>query len=149
MPKTRFRIIAFRCLKPEHPLEIHYVQRMQRSLYEADRWYNFFPNARISPDETTINLPNDFFNDGMLYDTDSMCISVSTIVGENGSGKSSIIDMMIRVLNNAATALLGEESLYYAAEHVHYIEHVYGSILFIQNNELKRLNVKGRYVEII
>lgn len=151
MPKTRFRIIAFRCLRPEHQVsgEIHYVQRMQRSLYFKNRWYKFFPKADISTDGNKVNLPNDFFYDGMLYDTTSMHISVSAIVGENGSGKSSIIDMMIRVLNNAATALLGEEPQYYAAEHVHYIEHVYGSILFIQNNELKRLNVKGRYVEII
>ena len=34
-----------------------------------------------------------------------------------------------------------------AAEHVHYIEHVYGSLLFVQNEALKRLDVTGRVVK--
>ena len=85
----------------------------------------------------------------MIYDTESLSISVSAIVGENGSGKSSILDMMVRVLNNVATALMGEKPQYAAAEHVHYIEHVYGSVLFIQNEELRRLDVKGRLVEVV
>lgn len=50
--------------------------------------------------------------------------------------------MMVRVLNNVATALMGEKPQYAAAEHVHYIEHVYGSMLFIQGEELRRLDVK-------
>ena len=103
----------------------------------------------MSDDGRMVTLPNDFYNDGMVYDTESLSVNVSAIVGENGSGKSSILDMMVRVLNNAATALMGEKPQYAAAEHVHYIEYVYGSLLFVQGNDLKRLDVKGRVVEII
>lgn len=151
MPKSPFRIIAFRCLKPEEPIrfEIHHVNRMQRSLATENRWYKFYQNVEMYEEGSRVTIPTDFYNDGMMYDTDSMCISVSAIVGENGSGKSSILDMMVRVLNNAATALMGEKPQYAAAEHVHYIEYVYGSILFVQGDELKRLNVKGRVVEVI
>ena len=41
MPKSLFRIIAFRCLRPENPLEeeCHFVNRMQRSLSKTDKWY--------------------------------------------------------------------------------------------------------------
>lgn len=150
MPKSPFRIIAFRCLKPENPVagELHYVNRMQRSLSMENKWYKFYQCVDISNKGNIVVIPNEFYNDAMIYDTDSLSISVSAIVGENGSGKSSILDMLVRVLNNAATALMGEKPQYAAAEHVHYIEHVYGCVLFIQGNRLKRLDVKGRIVEI-
>lgn len=151
MPKSLFRIIAFRCLRPENPLaeEPHYVNRMQRSLSTTDRWYKFYRDIEVDDDGSHVMIPNSFTNDAMIYDTDSLSISVSAVVGENGSGKSSILDMMVRVLNNVATALMGEKPQYAAAEHVHYIEHVYGSVLFVQDEKLRRLNVKGRLVELV
>ena len=151
MSKSLFRIIAFRCLHPEKPLvgELLYVNRMQRSLSTTDRWYKFYQDIEVDDDGSHVSIPKNFANDAMIYDTDSLSISVSAIVGENGSGKSSILDMIVRVLNNVATALMGEKPQYAAAEHVHYIEHVYGSVLFIQNEELRRLDVKGRLIELI
>ena len=145
MPKSLFRIIAFRCLQPQG--EHHYVNRMQRSLSTTDRWYKFYRDIEINDDGNHITIPKNFTDDAMIYDTDSLSISVSAIVGENGSGKSSILDMMVRVLNNVATALMGEKPQYAAAEHVHYIEHVYGSLLFVQNEALKRVDVTGRVVK--
>lgn len=150
MPKNIFRIIAFKCLIPEHPLvgELHYVNRMQRSLYGNDRWYVFYQKAHVSTNGERVRLDSGFADDSVLYDTESLSVSVSAIVGENGSGKSSILDMMLRVLNNATTALFGEAPQYAAAEHLHYIEHVYGCIVFMQGANLKMLSVRGRYVEI-
>lgn len=147
MPKSLFRIIAFKCLQPGK--ECQYVNHMQRSLSTDNRWYKFYRDIEIDEDGNHISMPMNFTNDAMLYDTDSLSISVSAIVGENGSGKSSILDMMVRVLNNVATALMGEKPQYAAAEHLHYIEHVYGSVLLIQNEKLKRLDVMGRVVKVI
>lgn len=151
MPKSTFRILAFRCLQPTNPVggELHYASRMQRSLSKENRWYTFYNKASISEDGRTVIIPNGFDKDTMLYDSDSISVSISAIVGENGSGKSSILDMLIRTLNNVATAFIEEKPQYAAAEHVHYIEHVYGSILFLQGNEIKRIDVEGRKIQLI
>ena len=151
MPKSIFRILAFKCLRPTYPegVELHYVSRMQRSLAKESRWYTFYNKASISEDGRTVFIPNGFNEDNMLYDSDSISISISAIVGENGSGKSSILDMLIRTLNNVATAFLGENPQYAAAEHVHYIEYVYGSILFLQGDEIKRIDVEGRKIQLV
>lgn len=151
MSKSTFRILAFKCLRPTNPVgvELHYVSRMQRSLAKESRWYTFYNKASISEDGRTVVIPNGFNEDTMLYDSDSISISISAIVGENGSGKSSILDMLIRTLNNVATAFLGENPQYAAAEHVHYIEYVYGSILFLQGDEIKRIDVEGRKIQLV
>lgn len=151
MPKSIFRILAFKCLRPTYPVgvELHYVSRMQRSLAKENRWYTFYNKASISEDGRTVVIPNGFTEDTMLYDSGSISVSISAIVGENGSGKSSILDMMVRTLNNIATAFLGEKPQYAAAEHVHYIEYVYGSILFLQGQEIKRIDVEGRKIQLV
>lgn len=151
MPKSIFRILAFKCLRPTYPVgvELHYVSRMQRSLAKESRWYTFYNKASISEDGRTVVIPNGFTEDTMLYDSGSISVSISAIVGENGSGKSSILDMMVRTLNNIATAFLGEKPQYAAAEHVHYIEYVYGSILFLQGHEIKRIDVEGRKIQLV
>lgn len=151
MPKSIFRILAFKCLRPTYPVgvKLHYVSRMQRSLAKESRWYTFYNKASISEDGRTVVIPNGFTEDTMLYDSGSISVSISAIVGENGSGKSSILDMMVRTLNNIATAFLGEKSQYAAAEHVHYIEYVYGSILFLQGHEIKRIDVEGRKIQLV
>lgn len=151
MPKSIFRILAFKCLRLTYPVgvELHYVSRMQRSLAKESRWYTFYNKASISEDGRTVVIPNGFTEDTMLYDSGSISVSISAIVGENGSGKSSILDMMVRTLNNIATAFLGEKPQYAAAEHVHYIEYVYGSILFLQGHEIKRIDVEGRKIQLV
>lgn len=151
MPKSIFRILAFKCLRPTYPVgvELHYVSRMQRSLAKESRWYTFYNKASISEDGRTVVIPNGFTEDTMLYDSGSISVSISAIVGGNGSGKSSILDMMVRTLNNIATAFLGEKPQYAAAEHVHYIEYVYGSILFLQGHEIKRIDVEGRKIQLV
>ena len=146
MSKSRFRILAFRCLSTGN---IYYANRMQRSLQKKqNEWYKFKQDIVIGKDAIgkplpiEISIPNDAFRDEELYKVNDLCLGISAIVGENGSGKSSILDMMIRILNNASTALLGEKPLYDAAEHLHYIQNVHGQILFIQDEKIRLLTVK-------
>lgn len=50
MPKSIFRILAFKCLRPTYPVggELHYVSRMQRSLAKESRWYTFYNKEGVS-----------------------------------------------------------------------------------------------------
>ena len=70
---------------------------------EADRTYLFYRNYRIhdgvAEKMKKSLLPEDFFNVGKTQ------VSLCAVVGKNGSGKSSLLDLMLRLLNNTAYAL--------------------------------------------
>lgn len=151
MAKSNFRILAIRCFAPSvvRVGEKHYVRRMQKSLYDLhESWIPFFQGIHFDDERNTIMLPTNLFEDNILYDTPTLSVSVSAIVGVNGSGKSSILEMLVRILNNASAALMGEKNIYAAAEHLHYIEHVFGEILFVQDKDLRVLRIDGTKVSV-
>lgn len=77
--------------------------------------YEFFNHER--------NLPVDFFSENSPY------VSISAIVGENGMGKSSLLELILRVVNNAAYAMRGgldKRSSY----HPRYVRDVYATLTF-------------------
>lgn len=80
---------------------------------QVNRFYYFLNGFEIKEDgkiyieEMRLHedrLYNDYFKDNKSHPT----ISVSAIVGENGSGKSSVIEFYIRLINNFAAATIGE-----------------------------------------
>jgi len=153
MEKSRFRILGLRCLKmsPEDRgfgNTDYHVRAMQKALYEHEGWIMFYQHVKAIEVENTICIDNALFDDECIFGNSNVYVGVCAIVGKNGSGKSSIMDLMIRILNNAAASLVGEDQLYSAAEHLHYIENVYGAILYLQGDELHQLVVKGREVYI-
>lgn len=72
-------------------------------------------------------IPFDFFR----LDIDSPKISISAIVGKNGDGKSSLIELMIRVLNNFAKKYnFGGDS-----QNLTYIEGIQAELYFSYTSE--------------
>ena len=76
-------------------------------------------------------------------------VSVSAVVGENGSGKSSLIEFEIRLLNNLAAAVFGEYSKEPGWEHLHYINDLYGELFYLMNDAVYKLTVKNRGVKLV
>lgn len=68
-----------------------------------EEWYFFTQKYHLGKEYPVLNpdykLPNDFFDPK---------ISISAIVGKNGSGKSTIIEVMLRVINNFAVNITSQ-----------------------------------------
>lgn len=78
---------------------------IRKVLYE-NKWYLFYKDYEVTQDGKWLktkdvkSVPNDFYH---VSDT-SPTISISAIVGKNGDGKSSLIELIVRILNNVAYA---------------------------------------------
>ena len=91
-----------------------------------------------------VNLYNDYV--GM--DGSPLHVNISAIVGANGSGKSSLVEFILRLMNNFAASLFGEEELHPEAEHLHFIDGVYGELYFILDKHPHLLKISGDKVEL-
>lgn len=73
-------------------------------------------------------------------------LQISAIVGQNGSGKSSIVEFLMRLVNNFAAATLGEGKRGPAATRLHFIDYVDGELWYAQNGKMYHLTVKNAHV---
>lgn len=80
---------------------------------QADRFYYFISgfeiksNGDIFIEQFRLRVDN-LYNDYFVAEKLKPSISVSAIVGENGSGKSSIVEFYLRLINNFAASTIGE-----------------------------------------
>lgn len=139
------------------------IRSMQKSLYGQGDWFYFYDRVSISDlgnGCSDVYLPEGIFDpDFILYRSEKHSkvlnadkkkylqnININAIIGENGTGKSTLVDMIIRLLNNFSAAVFGENYIYTSAQHLHYIENVYASLAVFIDNEVKILTVKGHDV---
>ncbi|MDR1759637.1 MAG: AAA family ATPase [Fibrobacter sp.] len=132
---ARFSLIALRILdnKDEKSEKINKVLK--------PGWYLFNQSYKLEKDELVINtdypLSDDFFGKN---------ISINAIVGKNGGGKSSIIDLVLRIINNFAEQVLkGRERP--AASELYYVDNVNAELYFELNNKLCYLKCKDKDIQ--
>ena len=147
-----FRIIGIKTLEPTQN-EIknilwEKVESIQRALFNRKGWLYFYDGITIDEEFNTITMSKDALLDFSLFDTAGLKVSVSAIVGKNGSGKSSVVDLIIRMINNLSAAALGERFNFAAAEHLHFIDYVYGALCFQIGRIVYILEERGRTIKL-
>lgn len=75
-------------------------------------------------------------------------ITISSIVGENGAGKSSLIEFEMRLINNFSTILFGEFAKINGWPHLHFIDGIEGDLYYLLRQNVYRLCVAGRNVKL-
>lgn len=87
----------------------------------------------------------DYYMDGGIS---SPHIIVSAIVGENGAGKSSVIEFEMRLINNFSAIVFGEFAKVDGWPHLHFIDGVEGELYYLLKQNVYRLCVTGRDVKL-
>lgn len=62
--------------------------------------------------------------------------------------KSSIVELLVRTINNLAAVMLGEGYNFSAAEHLHFIDYVFADLCFQIGNVVYILEAHGRHVTL-
>lgn len=88
---------------------------------------------------TNNNLKDNFFS---YTESNSPTLTITAIVGKNGSGKSAIIDIALRLINNLAYKHLPNSQTYSTAE-VKWIKGVRAQLYFIKDEKLYLVQQDG------
>lgn len=136
---TSFAIIAVRCNSENASV---------RRKLKNGHIYQLLQGYTLSEDKIVVSEERIYIN--QLYDdhidkglNGIPHVQFSAIVGKNGSGKSSLIEFLMRMINNAATILKGEINSDPASERLHFVEDVDGDLWYAMGGKCYQLTVKS------
>lgn len=125
----------------------------QRKLKSATLYY-FMQGFSIEEDrvyvDRKINGRDSMYSDYFEDVQKTPHIHISAIVGENGAGKSTIVEYMMRLINNFAAATFGDiETKQKPYARLHYIDGIQGSLYYQKDDTIWELRVRNRNVQLI
>lgn len=138
------------CLRPiAPPLECKGAKNMHRNLHTEVNYF-FYSGVRIENDNVFLDDPTplELYRIKTEELNKKLEVNICAIVGENGSGKSSIIDLIVRIINNLAAYILGEYYRNPKAEHLHFIDNVYAELYILMENTVYAIRCEGRKISV-
>lgn len=112
------------------------------------KWYPFV-ESKIARFDTLKypdikGTPSDFFKIDRSNDVD---VNISAIVGKNGMGKSSLIELILAIINNFTFTLISNDErpdLY----HISYTLGIYAELFFELDDKIYSINVENTQVDL-
>ena len=110
--------------------------------------YLFYSNYKTGDDDNLVikneeHPFSDKFDTPWAEQSTVTTINICAIVGKNGSGKSSLIELIIRLINNFACSIIGDKTVYNGAKPLHFIPDIYASLYYEKGGEFFCLSQKG------
>lgn len=130
----QFSIVGLNILKE---CDEHLRKNLDPGHYFFNEWCEF-KNGKVQISQTRKPDEN-FFGKN---------ISIQAIVGKNGSGKSSILEILYRMINNFAFHMVKKQNRR-AAELIYHIEGLYADLYFVKGNMLGTLICRGEFIGFI
>lgn len=133
-----FKLVALKVLQAPKHEQARTFAKMKKVLHTG-MIYRFCSGYETEIEDGTDNkrnLPDGFFSLGK--NVNRIKIHVSAIVGKNGDGKSSIVELVIRMLNNLAYAVHDSGNPYKLL----YVKNIYAQLFFEIDGKLCYLKVE-------